>query len=138
MARHGARVPADTYPNDPYINETFYPYGWGHLTNNGKSVLYQTGEFLRERYDDFLGEYYRPDILHAQSTGVARAKMSLELVLAGLFKPKNTPMQWNANLNWQPIPYDYQPLEQDDVSFINKLTKRIIINLKKINPNSCY
>lgn len=62
MARHGARVPADTYPNDPYINETFYPYGWGHLTNNGKSVLYQTGEFLRERYDDFLGEYYRPDV----------------------------------------------------------------------------
>lgn len=55
--------------------------------------------------------------------------MSLEIVLAGLFKPKNTPMQWNANLNWQPIPYDYQPLEKDDVSFFiltNQTNKKVI------------
>lgn len=31
--RHGARTPQSTYPNDPYINETFFPYGWGQLTN---------------------------------------------------------------------------------------------------------
>ena len=31
--RHGQRTPADTYPNDPYVNETFYPYGWGQMTN---------------------------------------------------------------------------------------------------------
>lgn len=31
--RHGARTPADTYPNDKYLNETFFPYGWGQLTN---------------------------------------------------------------------------------------------------------
>lgn len=31
--RHGPRTPADTYPTDPHINETFYPYGWGHITN---------------------------------------------------------------------------------------------------------
>ncbi|GAB0088472.1 hypothetical protein DMENIID0001_029020 [Sergentomyia squamirostris] len=33
LFRHGHRTPADTYPNDPYFNETFTPYGWGHLTN---------------------------------------------------------------------------------------------------------
>lgn len=23
----------DTYPNDPHINDTMEPYGWGQLTN---------------------------------------------------------------------------------------------------------
>lgn len=31
--RHGARTPVTTYPNDPYVNDTFYPTGWGHVTN---------------------------------------------------------------------------------------------------------
>lgn len=31
--RHGPRTPADTYPKDPYGNETFYPFGWGQVTN---------------------------------------------------------------------------------------------------------
>lgn len=31
--RHGIRTPASTYPNDPYINDTFYPVGWGQITN---------------------------------------------------------------------------------------------------------
>lgn len=31
--RHGERTPADTYPKDPHINETFAPFGWGQLTN---------------------------------------------------------------------------------------------------------
>uniref|UniRef100_A0A1B0CHJ3 Uncharacterized protein n=2 Tax=Lutzomyia longipalpis TaxID=7200 RepID=A0A1B0CHJ3_LUTLO len=25
LFRHGHRTPADTYPNDPYVNETFHP-----------------------------------------------------------------------------------------------------------------
>ncbi|KAI4455065.1 acid phosphatase-related [Holotrichia oblita] len=33
ISRHGARTPVDTYPKDPYINTTFYPAGWGQLTN---------------------------------------------------------------------------------------------------------
>lgn len=31
--RHGPRTPADTYPTDPHINQTFHPFGWGHITN---------------------------------------------------------------------------------------------------------
>lgn len=31
--RHGDRAPQDTYPNDPYINNSMEPYGWGQLTN---------------------------------------------------------------------------------------------------------
>jgi hypothetical protein len=71
------RTPADTYPNDPYFNENFEPYGWGALTNVclnfihsfqfnsmiflllskvGKQSCFELGEFLRARYDDFLGQ----------------------------------------------------------------------------------
>ncbi|CAD7004464.1 unnamed protein product [Ceratitis capitata] len=37
VLRHGARTPVTTYPNDPYVNETYSPYGWGHLTNRAKT-----------------------------------------------------------------------------------------------------
>lgn len=33
VVRHGSRTPVSTYPKDPYVNETFFPYGWGQLTN---------------------------------------------------------------------------------------------------------
>lgn len=33
VLRHGDRTPQDTYPNDPYINDSMEPYGWGQLTN---------------------------------------------------------------------------------------------------------
>nr|XP_055379800.1 prostatic acid phosphatase-like isoform X2 [Condylostylus longicornis] len=116
--RHGARTPADTYPNDPHINETFKPYGWGQVTNLGKCKLYNTGEWLRTRYNSLLGPYYFPDLVHAQSTGVSRTQMSIQIVLAGLFKPKSTPMEWNKKLNWQPIPVNYEELNKDTLLLV--------------------
>jgi len=44
--------------------------------------------------------------------------MSLQMVLAGLFPPENTPMEWNLMLNWQPIPIMMEPEETDVVSII--------------------
>lgn len=51
--------------------------------------------------------------MHAQSTSIPRTKMSLQLVLAALYPPKETSLEWNKNLNWQPIPYTNDPIEQD-------------------------
>lgn len=118
LFRHGHRTPADTYPNDPHINETFYPYGWGHLTNEGKRYLFESGEYLRRRYNTFLGKTYFPDMVHSQSTGVARTRMSLQLVLAGLFPPKNTANEWNKRLNWQPVPIESEPLDKDTLLLV--------------------
>lgn len=53
----------------------------------------------------------------AQTTGVTRTKMSMQMVLAGLFPPRGTDMEWNRRLNWQPIPIFSEPLEEDTVSF---------------------
>ncbi|XP_036143245.1 prostatic acid phosphatase isoform X4 [Monomorium pharaonis] len=33
VIRHGDRAPLNTYPNDPYINNSMEPYGWGQLTD---------------------------------------------------------------------------------------------------------
>jgi hypothetical protein len=82
--RHGARTPADTFPNDPHINETFSPFGWGQLTNvsstsieshhltslplqKGKAQLFETGSYLRKRYSDFLDGTFMPEVNHLKS-----------------------------------------------------------------------
>lgn len=85
--RHGARTPDSTYPLDPHVNETFEPFGLGQLTNvssivccttrmirqlikrlklflffkTGKQQMFELGEFLRDRYDEFLGKQLRLD-----------------------------------------------------------------------------
>ena len=46
--------------------------------------------------------------------------MSLQLVLAALYPPKNTALDWNENLNWQPIPYNYQELNDDSLLLVRR------------------
>ncbi|KAH8373386.1 hypothetical protein KR009_005029 [Drosophila setifemur] len=113
LFRHGPRTPVNTYPKDPHLNETYEPYGWGALTNGAKVELYKIGAQLRQRYKDFLPAYYQPDVIRAQSSDSPRTMMSLQMVLAGLFPPENTPMEWNLMLNWQPIPIVMEPEETD-------------------------
>ncbi|XP_075160559.1 venom acid phosphatase Acph-1-like [Haematobia irritans] len=113
LFRHGPRTPVNTYPNDPYANDTFFPYGWGHLTNDAKKELFKIGKDLAARYEELLQPYYKPDIIYAQSSESPRTMMSMSMVLAGLLPPVNTPMEWNFKLNWQPIPVFSKPAETD-------------------------
>ncbi|KAJ6643108.1 Testicular acid phosphatase like, partial [Pseudolycoriella hygida] len=130
--RHGHRTPADTYPNDPHKNETFYPYGWGHLTNDGKKYMYEAGIWLNQRYGKFLGNFYTPDAVWAQTTDVTRAQMSMAVVLAGLFPPRDTAMEWNRRLNWQPIPIHSEPLEKDSLLLVRNPCPRYYEALKEV------
>ncbi|XP_018579473.1 venom acid phosphatase Acph-1-like [Anoplophora glabripennis] len=116
LFRHGERTvdPSTLYPTDPYKDEKYYPYGVGQLTNAGKITEYKIGKALRKRYDNFLGRVYEPDLLDAQSTDVNRTKMSLELVLAGLFPPIGDQI-FETGLYWQPIPYNFIPKGQDNI-----------------------
>jgi len=54
-------------------------------------------------------------MLHAQATQSSRTIMSLQTVLAGMFPPENTPLEWNMLLNWQPIPIYIEPDSTDTV-----------------------
>lgn len=69
---------------------------------------YQLGKNIRELYGDFIGDTYSPSIVNARSTDADRTKMSLQLVLAALFKPNNK-QKWNENLNWQPTIASFVP-----------------------------
>lgn len=66
---------------------------------------------MRKRYNSFLGDYYWAPDVEARSTDYKRTKMSVELVLASLYPPKNE-QKW-SKVEWQPIPYDYLPLDKD-------------------------
>lgn len=116
--RHGDRTPDDNgyelYPNDPFLKYDFYPTGLGELTNKGKAREYQLGQFLRTKYDKFLGKLYTPNILEARSSDYRRTKASLQLVLAGLYPPVLI-QKWNTIINWQPIPTDYTPRLYDNL-----------------------
>lgn len=108
LYRHGQRTPVDTYPNDPHINYTYPPYGLGTLTNKGKLDQYLQGQYLRARYNEFLGDLYTADVIYVQTTYSDRTKMSAQLELAGLWPPAPAQL-WNPDLHWQPIPLYNEP-----------------------------
>ncbi|XP_026671878.1 prostatic acid phosphatase-like isoform X2 [Ceratina calcarata] len=117
VMRHGERAPQDTYPNDPYVNNSMDPYGWGQLTNEGRKNQYDQGLFLRKRYDEFLGPTYSPDLFHLQCTAVDRTKMSAMLEAAALWKPSEK-QSFKPDLAWQPVTLYYQPRSEDTLMLI--------------------
>ncbi|XP_075160925.1 prostatic acid phosphatase [Haematobia irritans] len=118
VLRHGPRTPVDTYPNDPYLHSGFEPTGWGHVTNKGKKELFKLGMLLNQRYGKYMEPYYTPNKVHAQATASPRAMMTLATVLASMFPPNHTPMEWNSAFNWQPIPIFSEPLDQDSLLLV--------------------
>ncbi|KAJ8966360.1 hypothetical protein NQ317_011935 [Molorchus minor] len=107
LFRHGERtgINSGTYPKDPHGNETYYPYGPGQVTKH----LGRDTEFL-------WGELYHPDILEAWSSNTDRTKVSLMLVLAGLFPPVADEI-WDDQLIWQPIPFNQLARKEDKIFF---------------------
>ncbi|XP_014231119.1 venom acid phosphatase Acph-1-like [Trichogramma pretiosum] len=91
--------------NDPYDEQYFKPKGYGQLTLKGMKRVYETGKMLRDRYGEFLGSY-KPQDVYAFSTNFDRTKMSLQLLLAGLYPP-NPETMWNKDIPWIPIPTHY-------------------------------
>lgn len=114
LFRHGNRTAelSELYPKDPYLDYDYYPLTRGQLTKEGKLKEFSIGTALRYRYDYFLGTYYTANLVDSWSTDRNRTKMSLLLVLASLFPPKCSEV-WKPDLNWQPVPYNYN-LEKDD------------------------
>jgi len=109
--RHGERTPINPYPNDPYKDRSFWPAGFGQLTDKGKERHFELGQWLRERYSDFLPEQYVWDDIEVRSTDVDRTLMSAQSNLAGLYPPIHK--RFNPSIAWQPIPVHTLPQELD-------------------------
>ncbi|XP_019881984.2 venom acid phosphatase Acph-1-like [Aethina tumida] len=114
MFRHGARTPYEFYPTDPYKNETFFPFGLGALTNEGKKGEYLLGKYIKKYYGKFLGDMYLVDDFYVRSANSPRTRMSAQLVMAGLFPPVNVQI-WNPDLKWQPALVDYKSDADEDL-----------------------
>ncbi|XP_058800171.1 testicular acid phosphatase homolog [Phymastichus coffea] len=107
--RHGIRTPSVYEANIVNVTDPKYygTIGFGQLTNEGKCQSYRFGQLLRKKYDKFLGNY-EPNQLHAYTSKFDRTKMTLQLVLAGLYPPSEN-NRWHATLQWMPIPFDIAP-----------------------------
>lgn len=81
---------------------------------------FNIGKELRATYDTFLGRIYTPEVLDAWSTDYARTRMSLELVLAGLWPPAPSQV-WNNMLPWQPVPYIYESFSDGKVRSFSEI-----------------
>lgn len=82
----------------------------------GKYQIYDVGVTIKQRYGEWLGNIYTPNILEARSTEYPRTQMSLELLLAGLWPPVEDQI-WNQALNWQPIPFNSESKSKLEVSY---------------------
>lgn len=58
--------------------------------------------------------------------------MSLQLLLAGMFPPKGTPLEWNKELNWLPIVYSYEDLDKDSLLLVRKTCPRYHEELERV------
>ncbi|XP_046618099.1 venom acid phosphatase Acph-1-like [Neodiprion virginianus] len=115
--RHGERLPTANeyyiaFPNTSHINVTYSQEGLGSLTNNGKLNMYNLGVFLRQRYNNFLGDYYNINMTRIRSTESYRTFLSAQLVNAGLWPPAVI-QQWKKDLLWIPVPYEYVKVDED-------------------------
>uniref|UniRef100_A0A1W7RAZ5 acid phosphatase n=1 Tax=Hadrurus spadix TaxID=141984 RepID=A0A1W7RAZ5_9SCOR len=111
ISRHGARNPDFFYPKDPHRNYNFIG-GLSQLTNLGKLQQYTLGQFLKERYRNFLTS--NPKEVYARSSNIDRTMESAMALLAGLYPPESDWI-WNKDLKWQPIPVHSVPGKDDSL-----------------------
>jgi hypothetical protein len=111
--RHGDRSPVDTFPTDPY-KEDSWPQGFGQLSLIGMKQEYYLGEVIRDRYIEsgYMSSNYNRSQIYVRSTDYDRTLMSAQCVLGGLYPP--TPDQeFKPGLQWQPIPVHTVPKNED-------------------------
>ena len=119
--RHGERAPILFTPNDPFKDEKSWPAGIGQLTTRGKYHMHKVGQFIREEYNNYLGDKYSPREVYARSSLTDRCVESVSCLLSGAYPPKQKVWQWNngsdAELGqlWQPFPIQTFMPSNDDL-----------------------
>eukprot|EP00794_Sanderia_malayensis_P012890 gene12890-14216_t len=116
LYRHGDRTPVSTFPTDKY-QESFWPDGFGRLTQRGMRMEYELGKFFRKRYVEdtkLVNSFYLHKEVYCRSSDQERCLMSAESQLAALYPPKGWQV-WNKNISWQPVPVHTVPGNKDQV-----------------------
>lgn len=121
MHRHGDRTPLNMAPMDKYNDISYWPEGFGNLTNAGRLRMFKLGKFIRQRYDGFITDDIRT--IYSRSSDVERCIESSMAVLAGLVPPKGR-FCWNQDLPWIPIPIHSVPGPDDYI--LNEAGKKYV------------
>ena len=89
--RHGDRAIVDFYPNDPFAKnmDKYFPEGDGNLAVHGKYRMHKIGQFIRQAYQQYLGDAYSPREVYVRSSAKPRCLESTEALLSGLYPPQN-------------------------------------------------
>ncbi|RWS01558.1 lysosomal acid phosphatase-like protein 3, partial [Dinothrombium tinctorium] len=129
LHRHGDRTPFETYPNDPYRNDSFWPDGFGRLTLHGKLRMFRLGKYLRNRYVSFLTD--NPREVKIRSSITDRCLNSVQLIMAGAYPPKGR-WVWNQNFLWQPFPVKTLPKKLDGLLETQSYCPKATIEINKV------
>ncbi|CAG2108643.1 unnamed protein product [Medioppia subpectinata] len=120
--RHGDRSPTHFPPNDPFKDlNKYWVEGLGELTTKGKYRMYKLGEFIRQEYNQYLGDKYSPREVYARSSLADRCIESLSNLLSGAYPPKQKEWQWGNDSDaalgkvWQPFPIQTFMPKNDDL-----------------------
>ncbi|GJQ72931.1 hypothetical protein Trydic_g1573 [Trypoxylus dichotomus] len=129
--RHGEKNP-DTkfaYPKDPHKNghKTFPE---GQLNKIGKRTMYDLGGVLRKRYDNCLSKIYSENEVEAWASPFGRAILSLQLVMASMFAPREQE-KWHEELDWQPTIFRSEQW-QDDRLFSSFMQPEYLQEYRKV------
>ncbi|KAL7305432.1 hypothetical protein TKK_0002174 [Trichogramma kaykai] len=92
------------------------------IPNPVKEQLYEIGVQLRQQYSNFLNDIYMDETMKAHTNEFPVSQMAGELVNAGLYPPVREQI-WNADLMWQPIPFEYR-MKNEDIFMIGTTCPR--------------
>ncbi|CAG7724624.1 unnamed protein product [Allacma fusca] len=110
IIRHGDREADDSIENPK-----------GKLTNKGKKQMYDVGQFLRERYENFLEKTHLTSTTSVLSSDNDRTIVSAHLVALGLSNGEVNGLDWLENTRQDmPIPVRTVPKEFDHILRINR------------------
>lgn len=66
--------------------------------------MYKKGQILRRMYNGYISDLYLDNEIIIKSTYMRRAHMSAQMVVAGMYPPKNYQKWSDLETIWQPIP----------------------------------
>ncbi|XP_034171419.2 luciferin 4-monooxygenase isoform X2 [Osmia lignaria lignaria] len=98
----------------------------------GKMRAHRLGKMLRQRYDKFLGKAHYGEV-YAISTDFDRTKISLQLVLNGLYPPATN--EARDQIHWSPVATLYYPSLLDTVLF-SQLCPTYVKELQRVKKSA--
>ncbi|KHJ42839.1 hypothetical protein D918_07121, partial [Trichuris suis] len=116
--RHGSRAPVSNFlqfPNDQIA--VHWPRGLGELTKKGIEEQRLLGEFLRERYKEFMTNY-SSETIYVRSSDSKRTIASGLVTISGFISRTPLPTSDDIFSLNQTIPIYTTPLEYDSVSYV--------------------